>query len=344
VRAVVRAACAAAAALLVLAACGKRDTRTVLTVYSPHAKDLLQYYEQTFEAAHPDVDVQWVDMGSQDILDRVRSEAANPQADIWFGAPAEIFARAATETLLVAYRPTWAGVVDSEARDPRDLWYGTYRTPEVIAYNTDAVMLADAPKDWDEVLDAKWKGKVLIRDPLGSGSMRAIFGAMILRGWKATGGPDSGYAWLRKLDASTKEYVANPALLYQKLGRQEGLITLYNMPDIASLAGRGIPVSYVIPKSGTPLLVDGIGIVKGGKHPEVARQYYEFVTSTPALIEAAKRFQRIPVRSDVPLDSLPPWVHEAMTGIKPMAMDRELLAQHLDEWMRYWDSKIRRRN
>ena len=90
----------------------------MLTVYSPHAKDLLTFYEQGFEAAHPDIDVQWVDLGSQDILDRVRSEAANPQADVWFGAPAEVFARAAAETLLVSYRPTWAVAVDSAARDP----------------------------------------------------------------------------------------------------------------------------------------------------------------------------------------------------------------------------------
>ncbi|HUO51556.1 MAG TPA: substrate-binding domain-containing protein, partial [Gemmatimonadaceae bacterium] len=97
----------AVAALLAVAACGGGDKRTVLTVYSPHAKDLLQYYERAFEQAHPDIDVQWVDMGSQDVIDRLRSEKANPQADVWFGAPADIFDRAAAESLLAAYRPTW---------------------------------------------------------------------------------------------------------------------------------------------------------------------------------------------------------------------------------------------
>jgi iron(III) transport system substrate-binding protein len=340
----VRLRAAALAAAISLAACGGGDKRTVLTVYSPHAKDLLQYYEQEFERAHPEIDVQWVDMGSQDVLDRLRSEAANPQADVWFGAPAEIFARAAAESLLTAYRPTWAAAVDPSARDPRDYWYGTYRTPEVIAYNSEVVSADSAPHDWDEVLAPKWKGQVLIRDPLGSGSMRAIFGAMIVRGWSAARGPDSGYAWLRRLDASTKEYVANPALLYQKLGRREGLISLYNMPDIASLKSKGIPVSYAIPRSGTPLLVDGIAVVRGAKHPDAARLYYEFVTTPAALEAAAQRFWRIPARTDLPLDSLPPWVREAMTAIKAMPMDRELLEAHLDEWMKYWDANIRRRN
>src|SRR6476646_7472645 len=103
------------ALLVLVAACRKGDARTVLTVYSPHGKELLEYYEQGFEAAHPDVDVQWVDMGSQEVLDRLRAEKANPQADVWFGAPAAMFAHAASEGLLVAYTPTWAASVPADA-------------------------------------------------------------------------------------------------------------------------------------------------------------------------------------------------------------------------------------
>ena len=332
------------AAALLLAACGG-DGRTVLTVYSPHGNDLLGYYEREFERANPTVDVQWVDMGSQEVLDRVRAEAANPQADVWFGAPAEIFERAARDNLLEPYTPTWASAVDTTARDPRGLWFGTYLTPEVIAYNSQAVSDADAPKDWDDVLDPRWKGKVIIRDPIASGTMRAIFGAIVARSMRETGSPEAGYEWLRKLDANTKEYTLNPTLLYQKLGRQEGVITLYNMPDIAALQQRlGIPIKYVIPASGTPLLVDAIAIVRGTEQGELARRYYEFVTSTPALITAARQFLRIPARTDIVGDSLPGWIREARERIKPMPLDRQLLVERLDEWMQYWDANIRNRS
>ena len=328
------------AAVAVLTSCG--DGRTVLTVYSPHGKDMLEYYEQGFERAHPNVDVQPVDMGSQEVLDRLRSEAANPQADVWFGAPAETFSKAARENLIAPYRPTWAGAIPADARDPRDVWYGTYYTPEVIAYNTQAVSAADAPKDWDDVLNPKWRGKVLIRDPVASGSMRAIFGGIIARSVAQTGSPESGYEWLRRLDANTKEYTLNPTMLYQKLGRQEGVISLYNMPDIATLQERfSIPVTYVIPSSGTPLLVDAIAIVRGTKRPEVARAYYEFVTTPQALLEAAQRFRRIPVRTDIPADSLPAWIREALAKIKPMPGDQRMIADSLDAWMTYWDTRIR---
>ncbi len=334
-----------AVALLLLSALGcSSDKRTVLIVYSPHGKELLEYLEKGFEKTHPDIDVQWVDMGSQEVLDRVRAEKDNPQADVWFGAPAEAFDRATRENLLEPYIPTWSNAISVEGRENNDHWYGTYLTPEVIAYNTQAVTAAQAPKDWDEVLDPKWKGKLLIRDPIASGTMRAIFGAIVARSVARTGSPQSGYEWLRKLDANTREYVLNPTILYQKLGRQEGIITLWDMPDIATLQQRtGIPVGYVIPSSGTPVLVDGIAIVKGTKHPNEARLYYEFVTTPEALKAAAEQFLRIPARTDIPVSQLPKWIRDAKSKIKPMSVDRRVMAEHLDEWMKYWDANIRNR-
>jgi iron(III) transport system substrate-binding protein len=333
-----------AAAGMFLAACSGGDKRTVLTVYSPHGPELLKYFETEFEKAHPDIDVQWVDMGSQEVLDRIRAEKANPQADVWFGAPAEAFDRATKEDLLAPYIPTWQNAVSVEGRDAQDHWYGTYLTPEVIAYNKDVVTREQAPKDWDDVLDPKWKGKLLIRDPIASGTMRAIFGAIVARSVARTGSPESGYEWLRKLDANTREYTLNPTILYQKLGRQEGLITLWDMPDIATLQQRfNIPVDYVIPASGTPLLVDGIALVKGSKHPAEAKLYYEFVTTPEALKAAADKFLRIPARTDIPQADLPKWIQEANSKIKPMPVDRKVMADHLDEWMKYWDANIRNR-
>jgi len=283
-----------------------------------------------------------VDMGSQDVLDRLRSERANPQADIWFGAPSETFARAANEGLLAPYRPSWAAQMPSEAHDAKDLWYGTYLTPEVIAYNSEIVTGAEAPKDWDDVLDPKWKGKIIIRDPIPSGSMRAIFGAIIIRELKRTGSTAAGFAWLRRLDANTKEYVISPTMLYQKLGQREGVLSLYDMPDIETLRQTTkYPIASRIPSSGTPLLVEGIAIVRGTRHADAAKEFYEFVTTPQALQTAAQRFVRMPARADVPDDSLPQWIRDARTQIKPMALDRQLLADSLDSWMKYWDAHVR---
>jgi len=320
-----------------IAACAGGDGAAVLTVYSPHDKALLSYYESEFEKANPDIDVQWLDIGSQEIVERIRAEAANPQADVWFGAPAEAFARATRENLLEPYSPTWAASVPATARDSAGNWFGTYMTPEVIGYNAELISEAEVPKDWDDVLDPKWKGRILIRDPVASGTMRAIFGAIITRSVMTTGSAEAGYDWLRRLDANTKEYTLNPAMLYQKLERQEGALTLWDMPDMAMLQARSASLRYVIPTSGTPLIVDAIAIVRGTENAEAAKKYYEFVTTPEALIAAANRFYRIPARSDIPAAGLPGWIQEARAKITPMPVDHA----KLDEWMTYWDSHIR---
>jgi iron(III) transport system substrate-binding protein len=322
----------------------RSDGRTVLTVYSPHGRELLRHYEDGFERLHPGVDVQWVDLGSQEILERVQAERANPQADLWFGAPADAFARAAAQGLLAAYRPSWAAAVPEEARDSLDRWYGTYRTPEVIAYNTKLVSAAEAPRDWDDVLDPRWKGRVVIRDPVASGSMRAIYGGILARSVAETGSTAAGWRWLERLDGQTREYTFNPALMYERLRRGEAVITLYNMPDIATLERRtGAPVTYVLPASGTPVLVDAIAVLRGARQPALARAYYEHVTTREALLYAADSLQRIPARADLPADALPAWMAEANARLKPFAGDRRLLADSLDAWMRHWDAHVRNR-
>jgi iron(III) transport system substrate-binding protein len=336
---------ARAASLALLTACaGAGDRRTAVTVYSPHGRELLQHYERGFERANPGVDVQWVEMGSQEVLERLRAEKARPQADVWYGAPADAFEHGAKEGLLQPYRPTWAAHVAADARDAGDLWYGTYLTPEVIGYHTRRVPAAEAPRDWDDVVAPRWKGQVVIRDPVASGSLRAIFGGILARSIAQTGSTAAGWAWLRQLDANTREYTFNPALLYERLRRGEGVITLSNMPDIATLEQRtGVPMAYVVPASGTPVLVDGIAVVRGAAQPALARRFYEFVTTPQALRFAADSLRRIPARTDLPLGALPAWVREAKTSITPMPIDRRLIADSLDVWMRYWDANVRGR-
>ena len=326
-------------ALTALAACSSDNAQSHCLL--PARKGALEYFEKGFENAHPEVDVQgstWDPGGSGG----VRAEKPNPQADVWFGAPAEAFDRATKEDLLQPYKPTWAAALDAEGRDAGDNWYGTYLTPEVIGYNREAVKEADAPKDWDDLIDPKWKGKIVIRDPIASGTMRAIFGAIMARSIAQTGKPDAGYEWLRKLDANTREYTLNPTILYQKLGRQEGVVTMWDMPDIATLEQRTrIPVRYSIPSSGTPLLVDGIAVVRGSKHPR--REGVLRVRTTPeAMIAAADSFLRIPARRTYRVQA-PRVDWDAMAQIKPMPVDRRVMAEHLDEWMKYWDANIRNR-
>ena len=313
-----------------------------LLIYTPHGQDLLKDFIGRYNQAHPEVTVQFLDMGSREILGRVRAERNRPQADLWWGAAHTTFQTATEDNLLAPYRPTWADKVPAASRDDQDRWYGTYETPEVIVYNSKVISAANAPRDWDDVLDPKWKDKILIRNPVPSDTMRVIFGAMVLRFYKDTGTPDKGYDWLKRLDTNVHEYTADGTLLMQKLARQEGVLSLYNMPD-ARLAQeqKGMPVAYTIPSSGTPVVTDAIAIIRGAPHEEEARRFYEFVTSPESLIHAARTYYRIPARTDLDRQQLPGWMNEPF---KRMPLDWNLLRQHGEDWLRHWYTEIRGRN
>ncbi len=324
---------------VLLGSCG-REARAPVVVYSPHGRELLADAAQAYEAAHPGQVVQWLDMGSQDALDRIRTERQNPQADVWWGAPMTMFEQAEGEQLLERYVPTWDSAVASDEKSPRGYWYGTFRTPEVIMYNNRLIAEKDAPKDWDDLLDPRWKNQIIIRYPLASGTMRIIFGAMIQREERRSGSVEAGFAWLRKLDANTRTYTADPTQLYMKIARGEGTVTVWDLPDVELQAAvNKYPFGFVVPASGTPVITDAIAIVRGAKHEAAARQFYEFVTSRESLVRQAAKFFRIPVRRDIPPDSLPGW----MTALKltPMQLNWQDLSAHEREWMKAWDERVK---
>lgn len=327
--------------VLAVASCG--DGKTPLVVYSPHGNYLLEMFEKRFEQLHPDVDVRWLDMGSQEVLDRLRAERINPQADVWFGGPVTIFARGARDSVLEPFRPTWAHAIDSVGQGPNNLYFAAYETPAVIIYAREAVSSAEAPQDWDELLDPKWRGKVLIRDPIASGTMRAVWGMIIERELRRTGDTSAGFAWLRRLDANTKEYVANGTLLDQKLVRQEGLVSAWDLPDVLLNIRDGFQLGYVFPKSGAPVIPDAIGVVRGTRHRELARQFVEYIGSVEAQLMAARQVARLPARSDLPADSLPEWTRDVRARMRTADVDWAQLEAHGAEWMTYWDRNVRGR-
>ena len=326
--------------VLMLAAC-RGDGRTPVLVYSPHGRDQLALLERVFEQERPDVDVRWLDMGSQEIVDRLRFERVNPQADVWFGGPATLFARGVTDSLIVPYRPTWATATDTSTHGPGDYYFGVYRTPAVIAFNSRAVPRAEAPKDWDDVLAPRWHDQVLIRDPVASGTMRAIWGLILYRSIAATGDTAAGMQWLRRLDGQTRAYTLNPAVLDQKLAREEGTVTLWDLPDILISRAKGLPFDYVFPASGTVVIDDAIAIVRGAPHPDAARAFVEFVGGREAQILTAREVFRLPARTDLPEADVPDWVADVMHEMQVATMDWNLLAREGSGWMAYWDQHVR---
>ena len=327
--------------LVVLTGC--RDGRTPLVLYSPHGRDLLTLLEQNYEALRPEIDVRWLDMGSQEVYDRIRSEAANPQADVWFGGPDTIFARGAMDQLLAPCEPEWAAAIPAASRHPENLFFGLYEAVPILVFNSEAVADQEAPHDWDDLLEEQWRDQLIIRDPLASGTMRTVFGMVVVRSVTTTGSADAGFEWLRRLDAQTKEYVVNPALLFEKLTRQEGVVSIWELTDLLFLQQLGVPLDYHFPASGTPVIDDSIGLVAGAKHPSEARDFIDWVGSRDTLLLTAREAFRLPARTDIPTNELPPWAQAARQEILRAEVDWALIEEKGAEWMSRWDREIRGR-
>ena len=150
-------------------------------------------------------------------------------------------------------------------------------------------------------------------------------------------------AWLRRLDGQTKTYTISPALLYEKLARQEGLVSLWDLQDILISAAKGMPLGYVFPRSGTVVIDDAHRA--GAGQPAPGRRPAPSSTSSGATKPSCWRRGRcfgLPARTDLPPDSVPALGcrGRAGDGRRPTWIGICCRAQG-PAWMSYWDQHVR---
>ncbi len=312
-----------------------------LIIYTGRDKDEVAAVLDLFQQKNPKYKgkVDKVILGAQDALDRLRAEKSNPQAGFLWGGNLQVLQQAADEGLLAASKPPSANLIDAARKDPQGRWYGEMLLPEVIVYNHELLKPEQAPKDWDDLISPAFKGKIVIRDVPPSGTMQTIFSAMIYRQMTATGSVEAGYEWLKKLDANTVIYTPTPDDMYLKLDRGVGTVTLWNMQDaLIQPLKNNRPWSYVMPASGAPVLIDGVGVVNNPASMQAAEDFEDFLLDPQFQLQLAKDYYQIPAMQ-LPNEGKPDWL--AKTTIKEMKIDWDLLRQKQKEWMTYWSQNIK---
>jgi len=329
----IRTSCWAALAAIagLMTACSSGEQ---LIVYSPHGPEMRQAYEDKFEAANPGVDVQILNMSSQEVYNKIYAERNRPACDVWWGAPSTMFTQAAAQGLLAQYTPSWADKVDAAYKDGQERWYGTYRLPIVIVYNDQEYEQDEVAQTWDELASPAWNQKVAMRRPLESGTLRTFIGAMVQRGTT----DEAGFDYLRKVHHNTAAYLEKPQFLFDHLKRNPQKITVWLMTDaMMQRELNGYPFWFVVPP-GTPVLTDCIGIVEDAPNRELAEKFYEFVTSKEALTDMAQNYAKFPARNDIAEDALPGWMTEQ--AIDPLPIDWDEMAEKGAEWCDRWDQEV----
>ncbi|TDB96792.1 extracellular solute-binding protein [Micromonospora fluostatini] len=320
------------------AASGNGGGAEQITIYTARDKKVADFVVEKFTAKYPEYQgkVEILNIGAQEILERVRAEKANPQADVWWGGTQQGLAAGAAEDLLEPWQPSFAEKMDAQYKDAEGRWFGEILLPEVIMYNNKALTPEQAPKDWDDLLDPQWKDKIIIRDVAASGTMRSIYASMIQRLSPDGSNPQPGYDWLKRLDANTGSYAANPADLYLKLSREQGVLSAWNLQDVLLQANQSnMPFGFVMPASGAPVLVDGLAAVKGG-NSEGAQKFIEFLFDDTLRADLAKDYYQIPA---VEIADQPEWL--AQLDLRPMNVDWDVIAKNETEWINHWNSQIK---
>jgi iron(III) transport system substrate-binding protein len=164
---------------------------------------------------------------------------------------------------------------------------------------------------------------------------------VMMRSLERTGDTTAGWAWLRRLDGQTREYVQNPALLHTMLERQEGLVSMWDLPDMLLLERDGRRLAYLFPTSGTPVIDDAIALVRGARHPALAREFIRWVRTPEMEIVAAREAFRLPARTDLPADSLPAWVRDVERKMVVEPIHWDTVEAQGAKWMDYWDRNVR---
>jgi iron(III) transport system substrate-binding protein len=201
-------------------------------------------------------------------------------------------------------------------------------------YNDRYYQPDEAPQTWDDLLKPDWTGKVVIRKPHHSGTMRTFIGSTFLR----EDSDEAAIDWLRKLHTQTDSYTSDPQELYDRVKRNEDLVSVWLMPDLALQRDRhGYPFAWVAPPE-APVLTEGIAIVKNAPNPDRAKQFYEFVTTTEALAHQAQAYAKLPTRNDVDKAELPEWMTAQTIDAQPI--DWKTFAENETAWFDRWDAEV----
>jgi iron(III) transport system substrate-binding protein len=250
-----------------------------LTWYTAHSDDITaQTLGRSFEALYPGIKVNVLRTTAQVAYQRITQEikASAIQCDIFsstdLGHSVELKAKGAFEK----YVPENASKVADiyKGYDPDGTYFVTSAGMIGIGYNTAKVKQADAPKNWTDLLDPKWKDNIALGHPGFSGYVGT---------WALTLRNQYGWDFFEKLAKN------NP-----RVGRSiNDTVTMLNAGESA-IAGsgpvgtlldslkKGNPLAMVYPTDGSVLIIAPSSIMKGGKHQNAARLFMEFLMSEGA--------------------------------------------------------------
>jgi iron(III) transport system substrate-binding protein len=226
---------------------------------------------KAFEAKYPGIAVRVERTGAERVFQRIGQEYASHihAVDVVNSSDAAHFIVWKRDGILAPYLPEdVAKFYPPEHRDV-DGQFASFRVwLSIIAYNTNLVKAEEAPKSFADLLDPKWKGKIVKAHPGYSGTiMTATYQMQRDLGW-------GFFEGLAKQNIMQVQSSADPP---KKLDLGERAVMADgNEYNIFLLREAGRPVEPVYAGEGSPLIVGPNGIFKAAPNPNAAKLFQAF--------------------------------------------------------------------
>ena len=232
---------------------------------------LAEKVAKSFEAKYSGISVRVERTGAERVFQRIAQEyGSNIRAvDVVNSSDAAHFIVWKRQNMLEAYLPEdVAKFYPPEHKDP-DGCFASFRVWAcIIAYNTSLVKPDDAPKSFAELLDPKWKAKMVKAHPAYSGTIMTATYQMQR---------DLGWGYFEKLAQQNVMQVQSSADPPKRLSLGERAVMADgNEYNIFQLMETGKPVAPVYASEGSPLIVGPTGMFKAAPNPNAAKLFCNF--------------------------------------------------------------------
>lgn len=283
----------AAAVLVLSAACGNKPPSSAKAVHFETLDDLVaaakkegsvllytdmlpadtNRLQAAWHKTYPGIDLQIKAISGTDLLTRFESEneSGAPSADIVSSAQPDYYADASKRGLITSLQDT--GVLKLVPNYPKKYLFDDLKTaliqavPSGFIYNTKQVPANKAPRDWPDLLDPFWKGKVLSRD---LSDINALVTMARLR-------DAYGAKFLGQLSAQLGRTQGGFQPMQAAVGSGEGAAAIQSLKFIVSdMKKAGAPVEFV-PVSHVAWAVHGFGVSAKAPHPAAGRLLAQFL-------------------------------------------------------------------
>ena len=226
---------------------------------------------KAFRAEYPNIPLEVERSGSERVFQRISQEFASgiKNVDVVNSSDASHFLGWKQQKLLATHTPPDVQRFPAQYKDP-DGTYAVWRaTLSVMGYNTKLVSPQEVPAGYLDVLDPKWKGKLVKAHPSYSGtSLTGTYAITKLLGWE----------YLEKLSKQGVQQLQSTTASPKSIASGERAVMVdgneYNM--FIEIDAKS-PVKIIYPKEGTPFVTSPTAIFADAPHPNAARVLQNFL-------------------------------------------------------------------